>query len=95
MADATAPITRIAISLPSSLLAEVDALVQAENRNRSEFVRAAMRMYIRAKRRRELLQSMEKGYLSLGDLNLELAAENLDEAWDLYEAFLAEGVEGQ
>ena len=38
---------------------------------------------------------MEKGYLSLGDLNLELAAENLDEAWDLYEAFLAEGVEGQ
>ncbi len=86
----TSTVTRIAISLPESLLAEVDAMVKAHNGNRSEFVRAAMRCYMRVRRHRETLLQMQQGYLEMGALNLEMAAENLDESWTLYERFLLE-----
>jgi len=86
----TSSVTRIAISLPESLLEEVDAMVKAHNGNRSEFVRAAMRCYMRVKRHRETLLQMQQGYVGMGTLNLELAAENLDESWELYERFLLE-----
>lgn len=84
-------VKRIAISLPGSLLQEVDSLVQEEKCNRSELVRAAMRMYIRVKRHQELVHSMERGYMAMSGLNLELAQENLDESWEIYEEYLADG----
>ncbi|MBO8126293.1 MAG: ribbon-helix-helix protein, CopG family [Firmicutes bacterium] len=88
-------VKRIAISLPGSLLEEVDRLVKEGNCNRSEFVRAAMRLYIRVRRHREILNQMQSGYTEMGELNLELAEENLDGSWEFYEEYLMEADPGE
>ncbi len=42
---------RIMVSLPNSLLEEVDFIVSMEKKNRSEFVKEAMKLYIREKKK--------------------------------------------
>lgn len=49
---------RVMISLPETFLAEIDRHARAEQRNRSEFFRKAVRFYIRA----------QEGKLSPGQL---------------------------
>jgi CopG family transcriptional regulator/antitoxin EndoAI len=63
------------ISLPSNLLAEVDDLVSVEKKNRSEFIREAMKLYLAEKRRRNLREEMKQGYQNMAELNLLLARE--------------------
>ncbi|GAB6158465.1 ribbon-helix-helix protein, CopG family [Desulfotomaculum varum] len=70
-----AQIKRIMISLPDSLLAEVDNIVEEERLNRSEFIREAMKLYIAERKRRILREQMKKGYLEMAKLNLALAVE--------------------
>ena len=53
---------KILISLPDALLDEVDNLATEENINRSEFVREAMKLYIREKKKIELATHLKKGY---------------------------------
>ena len=53
---------RIMISLPNSLLQEVDFIVSSEKKNRSEFIREAMKLYIREKRKVEISENMKNGY---------------------------------
>ena len=45
-----ADLKRIMISLPEYLLEEVDDIVALEKKNRSEFIREAMRVYIKKRR---------------------------------------------
>lgn len=80
---------RIMICVPDTLLQEVDGIVALENRNRSEFIREAMKLYICERRRRQMV----KGYGEMGHLNLALASEDIavgNEAWHLYERRLVE-----
>lgn len=42
---------RIMISLPNSLLEEVDDIVSMESKNRSEFIREAMKLYLRERKK--------------------------------------------
>lgn len=84
---------RVMISLPNSLLQEVDVIVQKENGNRSQFIREAMQMYISERQKKEIREKMKLGYMEMGDINLELA--NAGFAADLgmieeYEENLAE-----
>ena len=44
-------IEKILISLPDNLLKEIDHIVSVEKTNRSEFVREAMKLYLREKER--------------------------------------------
>ncbi len=37
---------KVMISIPEEFLAEIDEAAEAENRNRSEFVREALRLYL-------------------------------------------------
>lgn len=69
---------RIMISLPESLLEEVDWIVSLEKRNRSEFIREAMKMYLAERKRRALREQMKRGYLEMAQINLGLAAENFN-----------------
>ena len=46
-----AELKKILVSLPDSLLREVDEIVAMEKRNRSEFIREAMKLYIRERHR--------------------------------------------
>jgi len=64
---------KILVSLPDNLLKEVDEIVTVEKTNRSEFVRKAMKLYIREKRRIEMRDKMKKGYQEMADINAKLA----------------------
>ena len=84
---------KILISLPDSLLSEADIIANRQNINRSEFIREAMRLYIREKKKNEIVSKLKKGYEEMGQFNLEysdfcLQADNTELL--LYEDKLAE-----
>lgn len=84
---------RIVISLPDSLLQEVDEIVSMEKKNRSECIREAMKLYIREKRKIEMKESLKKGYAEMGNINLAIAESAFSadfRSLDLYEAKLSE-----
>lgn len=86
-------VKRIMISLPESLLEEVDGFASMEKRNRSEFIREAMKLYIAEKKRRTIREQMKKGYQEMGQINLSLAMENYEvenEVQKFYDEKLAE-----
>ena len=66
---------RIMISLPDHLLQEVDGIVARENSNRSEFIRQAMKLYVIERKRRQIRESMQRGYLEMAKINLNMASE--------------------
>ncbi len=68
------------VSLPQHLLNEVDGLIKKENVNRSEFIYQATKMYLREKKKRQIRETMQQGYMEMAKINLNIAAE----------AFLAE-----
>lgn len=85
---------RIIVSLPDSLLKEVDTIVNLEKKNRSEFIREAMKLYIRERKKMEIREQLKKGYLEMANLNLALAEHSLSEdtlSFGSYESKLAEG----
>ena len=65
------------ISIPNSLLQEVDGIVAMEKLSRSQFVRDAMQLYIEDRRRRTVLAMMKKGYEEMARINLTLAEEGI------------------
>jgi CopG family transcriptional regulator/antitoxin EndoAI len=88
-----AELKKILVSLPDSLLREVDEIVAMEKRNRSEFIREAMKLYIRERHRIEIREKMKKGYEEMAKINVELAKvgfESTNEALVAYEAILSE-----
>lgn len=81
------------ISLPENLLAEVDGLATLEKRNRSEFIREAMKLYIAERKRRAIREQMKRGYQEMAQINLSLATENYEveeEVQNYYDSRLAE-----
>lgn len=66
---------RIMVSLPDQLLQEVDGIVRRETGNRSAFVREAMMLLIKERRRQEYVERCRLGYERSGRLNRQLAAE--------------------
>jgi len=67
---------RIMISLPQNLLQEVDGMAEKENSNRSELIREAMKLYLLERRKKYIRESMQKGYLEMANINLNLASES-------------------
>ncbi|RXZ79821.1 ribbon-helix-helix protein, CopG family [Paenibacillaceae bacterium] len=66
---------RIMISLPDNLLREVDGIVERENSNRSEFIRQAMKLYLIERKKRQIRESMQRGYMEMALINLNMALE--------------------
>ena len=64
------------ISLPQNLLQEVDGVVERENSNRSELIREAMKLYLKERQKRQIRESMQKGYMEMANINLDLASES-------------------
>ena len=64
---------KILISVSDSLLSEVDLLANRQNVNRSEFIREAMKLYIKERKRIERCEQMKKGYEEMSEINLEIA----------------------
>lgn len=80
---------RIIISLPDSLLREVDSIVEVEKRNRSECIREAMRLYIRERKKIQIRESMKKGYREMGAINLALAETGIYSDFQTLEGYVA------
>ncbi|KNF09183.1 hypothetical protein CLPU_4c02290 [Gottschalkia purinilytica] len=82
---------RIIISLPNSLLEEVDGIVSIEKKNRSEFIREAMKLYLRERKKIQIKERMKSGYREMSQINMALAelglAEDIREL-GIYEATL-------
>lgn len=88
-----AELKRIMISIPNSLLQEVDGIIAMEKLSRSQFVREAMRLYIEDRKRRAVRDMMKKGYQEMAAINLSLAEEGLlvdSEIYELMPTLLAE-----
>ncbi len=64
---------KVLITVPEPLLEEVDSVCKGENSNRSEFVRQAMKCYLKEKRKRALKSELARGYQEMADINLELS----------------------
>jgi len=82
---------KIMISLPNNLVEEVDFIVSMEKKNRSEFVKEAMKLYIREKRKLEVSEKLKYGYLEMSKINLSFAEMGLGqdmEELNLYEVKL-------
>ncbi|MCF6460450.1 CopG family ribbon-helix-helix protein [Clostridium sp. Cult3] len=82
---------RIMVNLPNSLVEEVDFIVAMEKKNRSEFVKEAMKLYIREKRKVEVYEQLKDGYVEMSKINLTLAEMGLEQDMvelNVYEAKL-------
>lgn len=88
-----AEIKRIMISLPDSLLTEMDGFVREKGKSRSEFIREAVKRYMEEHRRMELRERMKEGYRKMAAINLALAEGALavdEELFASYESCLQE-----
>lgn len=84
---------RIMVSLPDSLLQEVDGIVRHETGTRSAFIREAVRMLVEERQRRERFEKYRVSYEQVGPLNRRLAEDGLQaDCRDLekYETYLDE-----
>ena len=64
---------KILISVPDSLLTEVDDFASSININRSEFIRDALRLYIKERKKTDMIARMKKGYEEMAEINLDIA----------------------
>lgn len=86
-------VKRIMISLPNSLLAELDGIAAADQQDRSEFILRAMDFYIAECKRRLLREQMKTGYIEMAKINLALVIELYcleSEVTDIYELSVTE-----
>ncbi len=68
---------RIIVTVPESLLCEVDKFTHIENRNRSEIVREAIVFYLGERKKELTIEQMKKGYLEMAEINLHMASEDM------------------
>ncbi|MDD4495865.1 MAG: CopG family transcriptional regulator [Eubacteriales bacterium] len=88
-----AELKKVLISMPDNLLKEIDNAVSIDRTSRSEFVRKAMKVYLKERSRLDLRGSLRKGYEEMAELNLSLSEAHLNvdiEQLDEYEHCLRE-----
>lgn len=69
-----ADIKKIVISLPENLLDEFDKLIDSGScKNRSQFIKEAVILYIKERKRLLSRELMKKGYEEMAELNLEIS----------------------
>ena len=73
-----AEVKKVLITLPESLLSEVDYLASLDNKNRSEFIREAMQHYLDERSHSELRTKMVQGYSEMADINRRISEEWLE-----------------
>lgn len=68
---------RVMLTMPEELLEEVDQAARRRKQNRSEFVRAALREYLKQLRQAEFEALLAEGYREMGASQAELVEESL------------------
>jgi len=88
-----AELKRIVVSLPDNLLEKVDYFVALENKNRSEFIRDAMKLYIKEMEKLRVREQLKIGYIKMAEININFAEMGICEDFKdfvLYESRLSE-----
>lgn len=83
---------RIIVSLPESIIEEVDGIVSTEKKNRSDFIKEAIYSVLLERRRAGIREQMRQGYVEMAQINLTLAKDLCqaeEEATICYERKLA------
>lgn len=65
----------IVVRLPKNLLNEVDGVMRYENSDLSDFIYQATKSYLREKKKRHIRESMQRGYMEMARINLNIASE--------------------
>ena len=68
---------KILISVPQPLLDKIDEFSASENKNRSEFIRDAVKKELDRLLREKVENQMKQGYEAMGEINLSLAEEGI------------------
>lgn len=71
---------KIIVSLPQSLLVQIDNLAKAQEKNRSELIREALSFYISEYKKKQIRQQLISGYEEMRGINLNLAEEGMGNA---------------
>lgn len=82
---------KISVTMPDLLLDEVDTLATSLNRSRSELIVTVLKQYLKERKNVELKEQLKKGYLEMGNININIAENSLlsDEcAYEIYEKYL-------
>src|SRR5579875_387829 len=74
--------TEIKIRLPQQMIAELDGFAEQENVNRNEFIYRATKMYLRERRKRQIRESMRRGYMEMAKINLAIASEAIQAEYE-------------
>ena len=69
---------KIRVDLPTALLEEVEGFINENGSNKEEFIRNAVRNYLKEKKREEIKENLKNGYPEVSDLNRELADEGVE-----------------
>ncbi|UII56216.1 antitoxin endoai [Cytobacillus spongiae] len=67
--------TEIMVELPQQLLSELDVYISSEQVNRNEFIKHATQKYLRERKKRQIRESMRRGYMEMAKINLMIASE--------------------
>lgn len=70
---------RITLSVPNSILEEVDVMVPMEYKNMSDFIVDAMKLFIEEKKKSEVVEKLKNGYKEMSQLNLRIAEMGLEQ----------------
>ncbi len=70
----------IVVHLPQHLLNEVDGVMKQEDLNYSDFMSQATKLYLHERKKHQIRETMQQGYMEMAKINLHIASE----------AFLAE-----
>lgn len=74
---------KIVVNLPETMLKEFDEILRQDNKNRSEFIRDAIILYIEEEKKHRLREKLKRGYQEMAKLNEEIAEFGF--AADLYD----------
>ncbi len=69
---------KIEVTVPASLLDDVDSLAKLDGVSRSDVVSRAMREYITGRKNKNLRKQLKKGYEEMAAINIEWAENCLE-----------------
>lgn len=82
---------KISITLPEDVLSDIDNLSAEFKQTRSKLIESMIKLYLAERRRIESKNNLQKGYLEMAEINLDIATEcfSSDQATqDAYEHYL-------
>ncbi|MFK2826295.1 antitoxin endoai [Bacillus sp. B190/17] len=74
--------TEVLIRLPQQFVKELDGYAELEKINRSEFIYRATKMYLRERKKRQIRESMRRGYMEMAKINLAIASEAMQAEYE-------------